>query len=227
MLDLIMKKYFGIITTLVISVFLFTAQVSAASTVNTDLRHAYPKGNNTYDVIVKNVSNSKLALYINDKNPVYATTNKQGWATFHKVKIVNTGKVSFAEVLGSKNKTYQKPINYVRYYKANSGAVAFQASNPARQPVKPQVSPVAPAPIAKTVAPPAPVPQPQPIPEPTPQPTCANGSYVNSVGNTVCSPAASPSAPAGATAQCADGTFSFSQSRSGTCSHHGGVGQWL
>ncbi|MBU6415112.1 DUF3761 domain-containing protein [Patescibacteria group bacterium] len=33
--------------------------------------------------------------------------------------------------------------------------------------------------------------------------------------------------PAGATAQCKDGTFSFSQSRSGTCSHHGGVSQWL
>jgi hypothetical protein len=29
--------------------------------------------------------------------------------------------------------------------------------------------------------------------------------------------------PAGATAQCADGTYSFSQHRSGTCSHHGGV----
>lgn len=30
--------------------------------------------------------------------------------------------------------------------------------------------------------------------------------------------------PAGATAQCADGTYSFSQHRGGTCSHHGGVG---
>ena len=30
-------------------------------------------------------------------------------------------------------------------------------------------------------------------------------------------------APAGATAKCRDGTYSFSQHRSGTCSHHGGV----
>ncbi|HYT45260.1 MAG TPA: DUF3761 domain-containing protein, partial [Methylomirabilota bacterium] len=28
-------------------------------------------------------------------------------------------------------------------------------------------------------------------------------------------------------AKCSDGTYSFSQHRSGTCSHHGGVAQWL
>ncbi|HJQ70533.1 MAG TPA: DUF3761 domain-containing protein [Blastocatellia bacterium] len=33
--------------------------------------------------------------------------------------------------------------------------------------------------------------------------------------------------PEGATAECRDGTFSFSQSRRGTCSHHGGVKRWL
>jgi hypothetical protein len=58
--------------------------------------------------------------------------------------------------------------------------------------------------------------------------SCPNGTYVNSAGNTVCSPFSSPSGPpAGATAQCRDGTYSFSQSRSGTCSSHGGVAQWL
>jgi phosphatidylserine/phosphatidylglycerophosphate/cardiolipin synthase-like enzyme len=34
-------------------------------------------------------------------------------------------------------------------------------------------------------------------------------------------------APAGATAQCRDGTYSYSQHRSGTCSDHGGVATWL
>jgi hypothetical protein len=34
-------------------------------------------------------------------------------------------------------------------------------------------------------------------------------------------------APPGATALCKDGTYSFSQTHSGTCSHHGGVAQWL
>lgn len=51
--------------------------------------------------------------------------------------------------------------------------------------------------------------------------------YTNSAGNDVHSPAYSNTVPAGATAKCGDGTYSFSQSRSGTCSHHGGVAQWL
>jgi Protein of unknown function (DUF3761) len=34
-------------------------------------------------------------------------------------------------------------------------------------------------------------------------------------------------APPGATARCRDGTYSYSQHRSGTCSHHGGVAEWL
>lgn len=39
--------------------------------------------------------------------------------------------------------------------------------------------------------------------------------------------AAVRSPPPGATARCADGTYSFSHTHSGTCSHHGGVAQWL
>lgn len=56
--------------------------------------------------------------------------------------------------------------------------------------------------------------------------SCPNGTYVNSIGNTVCSPYAGSSVPAGASAKCSDGTYSFSQSRRGTCSHHGGVAIW-
>jgi hypothetical protein len=52
--------------------------------------------------------------------------------------------------------------------------------------------------------------------------------YTNSDGNTVHSPANSNGGPpAGATALCQDGTYSFSQHRQGTCSHHGGVSKWL
>jgi len=39
--------------------------------------------------------------------------------------------------------------------------------------------------------------------------------------------AAPSSPPPGATALCRDGTYSYSQHRSGTCSHHGGVARWL
>jgi hypothetical protein len=56
-----------------------------------------------------------------------------------------------------------------------------------------------------------------------------NNYYTNSEGNRVHSPANTMdgSVPAGASAQCGDGTYSFSQSRRGTCSHHGGVAKWL
>jgi hypothetical protein len=40
-------------------------------------------------------------------------------------------------------------------------------------------------------------------------------------------PATLRGAPPGAAAICADATYSFSQTRSGTCSHHGGVARWL
>jgi uncharacterized protein DUF3761 len=56
---------------------------------------------------------------------------------------------------------------------------------------------------------------------------CPNGTYENSAGSIVCKPYESSTQPAGATAECEDGTYSFSESRSGTCSHHGGVKRWL
>lgn len=54
-----------------------------------------------------------------------------------------------------------------------------------------------------------------------------NGTYKNVDGNDIPRPYQAPSAPAGASAQCRDGSYSFSAHRQGTCSHHGGVAQWL
>lgn len=53
--------------------------------------------------------------------------------------------------------------------------------------------------------------------------------YRAASGDEVHSPAytGDGSIPAGASAQCRDGTFSFSEHRRGTCSHHGGVARWL
>ncbi|WP_233272612.1 DUF3761 domain-containing protein [Paraburkholderia acidisoli] len=53
--------------------------------------------------------------------------------------------------------------------------------------------------------------------------------YVNRDGQAVHSPAHTRSGrvPEGASAQCRDGTYSFSRHHSGTCSRHGGVAQWL
>ena len=51
--------------------------------------------------------------------------------------------------------------------------------------------------------------------------------YKNSKGEKVQSPTYYRSRPVNATALCKDGTYSFSRSRRGTCSGHGGVARWL
>ncbi|WP_330184777.1 DUF3761 domain-containing protein [Nocardia sp. NBC_01503] len=93
-----------------------------------------------------------------------------------------------------------------------------------------QTIPTAPAVAAPQIAtePPT-VAAPQPVPQAATEPviSCGSGHYVNSNAVCVPDPVAAPSAPSGATARCGDGTYSFSQNRSGTCSHHGGVQRWL
>lgn len=68
----------------------------------------------------------------------------------------------------------------------------------------------------------------EPAPKPKAEPELSNDNYYTNVdGNQVHSPAYAPSQPSGASARCRDGTYSFSQNRRGTCSHHGGVAAWL
>ena len=57
--------------------------------------------------------------------------------------------------------------------------------------------------------------------------SCGTDYYVNSRGNCVHRPMHAKKAPTAATARCRDRTYSFSQSRRGTCSRHGGVAQWF
>ncbi len=77
-----------------------------------------------------------------------------------------------------------------------------------------------------------------PVPASAPAPVSAasaaprlleQGSYRNVDGAVVHAPAHTDTGavPAGASAQCRDGSFSFSAHRRGTCSHHGGVARWL
>jgi uncharacterized protein YgiM (DUF1202 family) len=57
--------------------------------------------------------------------------------------------------------------------------------------------------------------------------TGSGRSYINVDGERVRSPVFADRAPAGASARCRDGSYSFSRNRRGTCSHHGGVAVWL
>ena len=79
------------------------------------------------------------------------------------------------------------------------------------------------------ISPPVVAPAPVQLPTlPSKDTTLSNDNYyINVDRNKVHSPAYSDSVPVGVTAQCADGTYSFSQHRRGTCSHHGGVARWL
>ena len=51
--------------------------------------------------------------------------------------------------------------------------------------------------------------------------------YTAASGDRVHRPVRASQAPAGASARCGDSSYSFSESRRGTCSHHGGVARWL
>ncbi len=51
--------------------------------------------------------------------------------------------------------------------------------------------------------------------------------YTNARGHSVHRPMTASARPSGATARCLDGSWSFSESHRGTCSHHGGVSRWL
>jgi hypothetical protein len=83
---------------------------------------------------------------------------------------------------------------------------------------------------AQYVQPPAqPAQQTQQAQKQAAKPVYDTGYYTNAYGQKVHRPEHTQGnvAPAGATAQCRDGTYSFSQHRRGTCSHHGGVASWL
>jgi Protein of unknown function (DUF3761) len=68
-----------------------------------------------------------------------------------------------------------------------------------------------------------------PPPQPAESQLVEHGHYTNKDGVDVHSPAHTKTGqpPPGATAKCSDGMYSFSLHHSGTCSHHGGVAQWI
>ncbi|MFE3174034.1 DUF3761 domain-containing protein [Amycolatopsis sp. NPDC059090] len=104
---------------------------------------------------------------------------------------------------------------------APSTSIAVPVTTP---PVAPPITAAKPKTAPKTqAAPRVTTPKEQPAPDPAPA-DCGADYYRNSSGNCVHRPDSNPS---GATAQCKDGSYSYSQHRSGTCSGHGGVKQWL
>jgi predicted lipid-binding transport protein (Tim44 family) len=138
----------------------------------------------------------------------------------NKLGIIAGGVVGFfllTSIIGSTSSQTNKQVKI-----APSSAQTSKQAAP-----QPQVAPAA---TETPVSAPAPAVEPAaPSPASSSSSLSNTNTYTNSSGNTVHSPASSTEGtiPAGATAKCRDGTFSFSQHRSGTCSHHGGVSSWL
>jgi hypothetical protein len=66
-----------------------------------------------------------------------------------------------------------------------------------------------------------------PAPAATPAPVTTSAKSTPTATKSAPTTTAGNTDPTGATAKCKDGTYSKSQHRSGTCSSHGGVAEWL
>jgi len=141
------------------------------------------------------------------------TPKKRRWGLWGTIGVLTV--LGIIGVANAGSNTQQTPPT-------SSAAAAVEAS---QQPAAVTPSVVTPAPTASDSQ----VQSSQQAPATTETGLSNDNYYTNSSGNLVHSPAYSNdnAAPAGATAQCGDGTYSFSQHRSGTCSHHGGVVSWL
>jgi hypothetical protein len=131
--------------------------------------------------------------------------------------------VGFLLLLAGINSAIQQPASKTA---AQGVGLALTSSSPSAA-VETVASPSvvahtpSPSPVASPTAPPspsapatsAPAPAPPPAPAPAPAPAPVQNPYAAATA-------------AGASAVCADGTWSFSKTRSGTCSHHGGVHWW-
>jgi hypothetical protein len=114
-----MKRFFLLLLT-ILSVLSLSSNVFAANDNAFYVNNAYNKGNGKYDIVVRGPAKETLQLYVNDKNPVKAKVNKEGWATFKKVKLSRQSKLSFAKRV----KLFKyEPINYVKYIKVDNDHV--------------------------------------------------------------------------------------------------------
>ncbi len=99
----------------------------AANTSDFSVNNAYFKGGGKYDIVVHDSNKETLQLYINDKDPVKAKVNKDGWATFKKVKLTGQSKLSFAKKVGFMKYT---PIDYVKYISVDGEQIKLMDTGP-------------------------------------------------------------------------------------------------
>lgn len=195
-----LKRTVSVIAISFVSLLCLSTQALAQSPVNIGVAAGYPKGSGKFSIVVKDTPNTKLELYVNDKNPTKATVNNKDWATFNSVKLSGTGKLSFTKVVSGK----QKPINYTRRYTVTNGKVSF--SGYTKTVVASTPSPAKTTTTAKTTT---------PTPTPTPAPA-APKVLLNLSGNGI-----ENSAPFMVTESQLTVTYSYD------CSAEGGNGNFI
>jgi hypothetical protein len=119
------KLLLGVIIFFLLSALIFGPRVSAMGSLPIALSAVYSKGDSKYDVVIKDGQDTTVVMYINDKRPSKATVTKNGWATFHKVKLADKNKISFTKIVKNKGKNSERPLAYVRYVQITKGKVRF------------------------------------------------------------------------------------------------------
>jgi hypothetical protein len=156
-----MKRIISVFSILAVSTFIVALGAQARDN-NTHMNAAYWKGGDKFDVVVKQTPNLKMKLYVNDKDPVETTVNSEGWATFSKVRLSGSGKISFTWVDDSHN---EYPIDYTSKFNVTDPKASFSEDTPVEVVSQPTTT-SAPAPVA-TPTPKAVTPAPAPAPTPS------------------------------------------------------------
>jgi len=133
-----MKRLLSFLSILGVLALVVSAQAQAKDN-SIYVNNAYWKGGSTFDVVVKETPNLKMKLYVNDKNPVETTVNSEGWATFQKVSLSGSGKISFTWVDGSGN---EHPINYTSAFSVSDPKATFAENAPVPEPATTTPAPV-------------------------------------------------------------------------------------
>ena len=166
----------------------------------------------------QHLSEAKRALadgYKPNKDPQKAQWGEVAAAKWHLRSISSTApEYREAQELLKEVARREKQIELVRHPKSEDGSSAGDAEAATPSPASTYSSSSPSSPVTPRQSAPA--------------GTSSDDYYTNSDGTKVHRPVQSPNGPPeGATAQCRDGSYSFSLHRSGTCSHHGGVAKWL
>jgi hypothetical protein len=122
-----MKKFLPPILLLLGSVLFLPLDAHAANSGSFYVNNAYFKGNGTYDVVVHDPSRDTLQIYVNGRKSVKAKVNKQGWATFQKVKLSGQSKLSFTKRV----KLFKyAPLKYTKYVRVDAAKVTLSNNGP-------------------------------------------------------------------------------------------------